>query len=76
MAHLSKSSLAVDAIVQASNINDLEGGGASIASFDNVPQASLEDMMTNSGPSLTMFDESALCMPAFRILRVSQHNAT
>lgn len=52
--------------LQAHHINELEGTSSSIA-FDAGPQASLQDMMAES--SLTAYDETARCAPAFRILR-------
>jgi DNA polymerase epsilon subunit 1 len=63
--------LAVNAVLQSHHINDAEGAGGTIASFDSVPQASFEDMMSNPGMSiLTAHDETAQCMPAFRVLKV------
>lgn len=37
--------------------------------FDAAPQASLQDMMGGAESSLTAYDESARCAPAFRVLR-------
>lgn len=63
-------SLAVSALLQASKIQDVEGGSAAIT-FDVMPQASLEDMIGNNPSSLalTNYDETALCSAAFRIMR-------
>ena len=76
--------LAVGSILQSGHINDIEGGVGGLASFDNVPMTSLEDMMVGGAPdpanpgfagriapasSLTNFDETAQCAPAFRILK-------
>ena len=47
----------------------MEGTNSSVA-FDAAPQASLQDMMdTGTESSLTAYDETARCAPAFRILR-------
>ncbi|XP_062505128.1 DNA polymerase epsilon catalytic subunit A-like isoform X2 [Corticium candelabrum] len=64
-------SLAVNAVLQSSRVNEYEGGSGSSISFDHVPQASLEDMMSGGTSASTMsaFDETALCSGAFRILR-------
>jgi len=47
-------------------VNDYEG--ASTVSFDQIQQASLEDMMQGTGAAamLTSYDETALCSSAFR----------
>ncbi|CAM1314648.1 POLE (predicted), partial [Pycnogonum litorale] len=64
--------LAVTALLQSQNIQELEGTSSSIA-FDVAPQASLQDMMTTGAGASTVglasYDESALCAGAFRILR-------
>lgn len=46
----------------------MEGTSSSVA-FDAAPQASLQDMMGGAESSLTAYDETARCAPAFRILR-------
>jgi len=61
--------LAVDTLLQAPHVHDIEGTAATVA-FDNMPQASLEEMMGNTpGPTLANYDETALCSAAFRVLR-------
>ena len=41
------------------------------ATFDAKPKSSLEDMVQEKqGFELTMFDESAQCTPAFKVLRL------
>ncbi|XP_031784892.1 DNA polymerase epsilon catalytic subunit A [Nasonia vitripennis] len=64
-------SLAVTALVQANHINDIDGTSSYVA-FHNAQQTSLQDMVTNDGsaPSIPSYDETALCGPAFRILRL------
>ncbi|XP_069943556.1 DNA polymerase epsilon catalytic subunit A [Cherax quadricarinatus] len=46
----------------------MEGTSSSVA-FDAAPQASLQDMMGGAESTLTAYDETARCAPAFRILR-------
>jgi DNA polymerase epsilon subunit 1 len=61
--------LAVNTLLQAHHVNDIEGTSSTVA-FDTMPQASLEEMMGNApGPSLANYDETALCSGAFRVLR-------
>lgn len=61
--------LAVDTLLQSHHVHDIEGTSATVA-FDNMPQASLEEMMGNNpGPSLASYDETALCSGAFRVLK-------
>lgn len=61
--------LAVDTLLQSHHVNDIEGTTATVA-FDNMPQASLDEMLgNNQGPSLASYDETALCSGAFRILK-------
>jgi DNA polymerase epsilon subunit 1 len=61
--------LAVNTLLQAHHVHDIEGTSATVA-FDTMPQASLEEMMGNAPtPSLSSYDESALCSQAFRVLR-------
>ena len=61
--------LAVNTLIQAHHVHDIDGTCATVA-FDNMPTASLEEMMGNTpGPSLASYDETALCSSAFRILR-------
>lgn len=54
------------AFLQSSHVNDREG--ASVVSFDQLPQASLEDMMQGQGAAMMMtsYDETALCSATFR----------
>ncbi|XP_028400533.1 DNA polymerase epsilon catalytic subunit A-like [Dendronephthya gigantea] len=75
---LSLDGLAVNAVLQSSNINDFEGGAGSAAvSFENINQVSLEEMVTTGGGaaanSLTAYDETALCGSAFRVLKSMVH---
>ncbi|KAG1689536.1 DNA polymerase epsilon catalytic subunit A [Nymphon striatum] len=64
--------LAVTALLQSQNIQEVEGTSSSVA-FDAAPQASLQEMIeSGSGAAttgLTSYDDSALCSGAFRILR-------
>jgi len=61
--------LAVNTLLQSHHVHDIEGTSATVA-FDNMPQASLEEMMGNNpGPSLASYDETALCSGAFRVLK-------
>jgi DNA polymerase epsilon subunit 1 len=64
-------SLAVNAVLHASRIHEYEGASGPSISFDHVPQASLEDMISGGTSVSTMsaFDETALCSGAFRILK-------
>lgn len=62
-------SLAVTALLQASKIQEIEGASSAIT-FDTVPQASLEEMITNNPlTTLSSYDESALCSAALKIMR-------
>lgn len=63
-------SLAVSALLQSHRIQEMEGANAAIT-FDNIPQASLDDMITNPNllQMLPSYDETALCSAAFRIMR-------
>lgn len=66
--------LAVDTLLQAPHVHDIEGTAATVA-FDNLPQASLEEMMGNRpSPALANYDETALCSGAFRVLRTMVTN--
>jgi DNA polymerase epsilon subunit 1 len=61
--------LAVNTLLQAHHVQDIEGTSSTVA-FDTMPQQSLEEMMGNAaGPSLASYDETALCSGAFRVLR-------
>ncbi|GLG99117.1 DNA polymerase epsilon catalytic subunit [Gryllus bimaculatus] len=60
--------LAVNTLLQSHHVNDVEGTSAGV-SFDSIPQASLEEMMGAPGAVLPTYDETALCSPAFRVLR-------
>ncbi|XP_054717403.1 DNA polymerase epsilon catalytic subunit A-like [Uloborus diversus] len=57
-------------VLQAHNLMEMEGTSSSIA-FDSGPSSSLVDLMSNGGPTsnLGVYDESALCAGAFRVLR-------
>lgn len=61
-------SLCINAILQASHINDIEGDPGA-ATFDTVAQSSIDTLMAGNS-SLTLFDETAQCMPAFRVIKV------
>lgn len=63
-------SLAVSALLQSHRIQEMEGANAAIT-FDTIPQASLDDMITNPNllQMLPSYDETALCSAAFRIMR-------
>ncbi|PRD31688.1 UNVERIFIED_CONTAM: Pole [Trichonephila clavipes] len=62
--------MAVTTVLQAQNLIEMEGTSASIA-FDSGSVSSLTDMMNEQGvaSSVGVYDESALCAGAFRILR-------
>lgn len=62
--------LAVNAMLQSHHVQDAEGTNFAVA-FDQMPQSSLEDMVTAVKHSLPSYDESALCSSAFRILRAT-----
>lgn len=51
---------------QSARVHDYEG--ASAASFDMMPQTSIEDLVQGQGAAtmLTNYDETALCSTAFR----------
>ncbi|KAJ8673754.1 hypothetical protein QAD02_005016 [Eretmocerus hayati] len=64
-------SLSVTALVQANHINDIDGTSSYVA-FHNAQQTSLQDIVTNEGEissTTTVYDETALCAGAFRVLR-------
>lgn len=67
---LTLDSLAVSSLIQANKIQEFEGTSTAIT-FDVITQASLEELIgkapTNS--ILPSYDETALCSPAFRIMR-------
>lgn len=67
---LTVESLAVSALLQSHRIQEMEGTDAAIT-FDTIPQASLDDMITNPNllQMLPSYDETALCSAAFRIMR-------
>lgn len=60
--------LAVNTILQSHHVNDMEGADSMGISFDVVPQASLEDMITGNQAASTpaSYDETALCSSTFR----------
>lgn len=68
-------SLAVSALLQSNRIQEMEGANAAIT-FDTIPQASLDDMMTNPNllQMLPSYDETALCSAAFRVMRTMINN--
>lgn len=63
-------SLAVSALLQSHRIQEMEGASSAIT-FDTIPLASLDDMITNPNilQMLPSYDETALCSAAFRIMR-------
>ncbi|XP_065073055.1 DNA polymerase epsilon catalytic subunit 1 [Ochlerotatus camptorhynchus] len=61
-------SLAVSALLQASKVQEMEGASSAIT-FDVIPQASLDDMISNQAQTLPSYDETALCSQAFRVMR-------
>ncbi|GFU44302.1 DNA polymerase epsilon catalytic subunit A [Nephila pilipes] len=67
--------MAVTTVLQAQNLIEMEGTSASIA-FDSGSVSSLADMMNEQGAasSVGVYDESALCAGAFRILRTMVAN--
>lgn len=60
----------MNTLLQSHHVNDLEGTSSCVA-FDNIPQVSLEEIVGSNVPptSLPAYDETALCAPAFKILR-------
>ncbi|XP_031567678.1 DNA polymerase epsilon catalytic subunit A-like [Actinia tenebrosa] len=73
---LSIDGLAVNTILQSAHINDFEGASGTGISFDNIPQASLEELVQGgqAAAGLTTYDEAALCSSAFRILKGMIHS--
>nr|XP_036870228.1 DNA polymerase epsilon catalytic subunit A isoform X5 [Manis javanica] len=63
--------LAVNTILQSHHVNDMEGADSMGVSFDVIPQASLEDMITGNqaASAPASYDETALCSSTFRILK-------
>ena len=62
-------SLPVSAVVQSALVNDKEGTGGVTGNFDTT-QHNLDDMMgRHLASAVTPFDESAQCMPAFRVMK-------
>ncbi|KAI9558619.1 hypothetical protein GHT06_015407 [Daphnia sinensis] len=60
--------LAVTTLLQSHHVLDVEGTSSSTA-FD-VPQTSLKDMLNDtSGPELSSYSESAMCVTVFRVLK-------
>ncbi|KAK3734408.1 hypothetical protein QZH41_010067, partial [Actinostola sp. cb2023] len=66
---LSIDGLAVNTILQSAHINDFEGASGTGISFDNIPQASLEELVQGgqAAVGLTTYDEAALCSSAFSV---------
>ncbi|XP_063000312.1 DNA polymerase epsilon catalytic subunit A [Elgaria multicarinata webbii] len=64
-------SLAVNTILQSHHVNDMEGASSMCISFDVIPQASLQDMVTGNqaASAPASYDEAALCSNTFRILK-------
>lgn len=62
--------LAVNTILQSHHVNDMEGADSMGVSFDVIPQASLEDMITGNqaASAPASYDETALCSSTFRYL--------
>nr|XP_051692815.1 DNA polymerase epsilon catalytic subunit A isoform X3 [Oryctolagus cuniculus] len=63
--------LAVNTILQSHHVNDMEGADSLGVSFDTVPQASLEEMVTGNQATSTpaSYDETTLRPSTFRILK-------
>ncbi|XP_066584539.1 DNA polymerase epsilon catalytic subunit 1 isoform X2 [Prorops nasuta] len=62
-------SLAVNTLLQYQHVNDIDGTSSFVA-FHNVPQASLQDMVTGDANAIIpSYDETAICSAAFKILR-------
>lgn len=60
-------SLAINTLLQSHHVTDIEGTSSATA-FDAAATTSLDDMM--SGNQLIVYDESARCAEAFKILRM------
>lgn len=60
--------LPVTTLLQSHHIHDFEGTSAGVA-FDQIPQASLEEIMDGGTFVTPTYDEIALCSAAFRVLR-------
>ncbi|KAB7504214.1 DNA polymerase epsilon catalytic subunit A [Armadillidium nasatum] len=60
--------LAVNTILQAPHISEIEGTSSFIA-YDAAPQANLQDIIGGTESSLTTYDETARCAHSFKILR-------
>ncbi|KAG0692675.1 DNA polymerase epsilon catalytic subunit A [Chionoecetes opilio] len=67
-AELDVDALAVTAVLQANNINEMEGTSSSVT-FDAAPQASLQDMMSGAESTAVVYDETIRCASAFKVLR-------
>ncbi|XP_015586460.1 DNA polymerase epsilon catalytic subunit A [Cephus cinctus] len=63
-------SLAVNTLLQSHRINEIDGT-ASFGAFHNIPQATLQEMVTGDSTTATIpsYDETALCSAAFKVLR-------
>lgn len=61
--------MAVTTVLQALNLMEMEGTSSNIA-FDAGSYTSVADMMTGNATIVGVYDESALCAGAFRILRI------
>ncbi|KAK6638721.1 hypothetical protein RUM43_006988 [Polyplax serrata] len=61
-------SLAVNTLLQLHHVNDAEGISSSVA-FDSAPQVMVDDMISGINNHSSIYDESAVCSPAFKVLR-------
>lgn len=68
VVELDVESLAVNTLMQSHRVNEAEGTNSSFA-FDAAPQASVDEMISGHGPLLSRYDETALCSPAFKVIR-------
>eukprot|EP00049_Salpingoeca_infusionum_P023474 m.12318 g.12318 ORF g.12318 m.12318 type:complete len:2363 (-) comp5819_c0_seq1:202-7290(-) len=62
------SSLPATAVLHAASINDIDGGASFGGGFEATQHTALDEML-GTGTMLSAFDETALCMPVFRIMR-------
>ncbi|XP_051165586.1 DNA polymerase epsilon catalytic subunit 1 [Leptopilina boulardi] len=63
-------SLAVNTLLQAHHVNDVDGTSSFVA-FHSAPQATLQEMIAGESTTLGIpsYDETALCSAAFKVLR-------
>lgn len=61
-------SLAINTLLQAHHVSDIEGTSASTA-FDSVHTMSVDEMVGNHSVATSVYDEAARCAEQFKILR-------